>query len=64
MFVVVLSMAHIREDLCDGCSAVAWYYIDVKGTTLAFCGHHATEWEVGLLSVGENVKDYRYMITP
>lgn len=55
-------MAFNLGDLCDGCGAPAWYYIDVSGTTLAFCGHHANEWEVGLLEKGANVRDYRHLL--
>jgi len=51
-----------KAERCDACGAEAWYFAEVKGTMLAYCGHHGTEYEVKLMPIATKIRDLRYLI--
>lgn len=54
----------VENSTCDACGSRAFYFATVSGTVLAYCGHHATKYEVKLLAKSTKIVDLRYMITP
>jgi len=47
------------------CGVWSYYFAEVNGAVLSYCGHHATKYEVGLLAASQgNVKDFRHAILP
>jgi len=52
---------------CDGkdCGHRSYYFADINGTIMSYCGHHGTKYEVNLLAASHGkVWDLRYLINP
>lgn len=52
------------EFVVEGCRQRSYYFATVNGTVLSFCGHHADEYEVGLMPVASKIVDLRHTILP
>lgn len=49
---------------CEKCGHRSYYFADVNGTILSYCGHHANEYEIGLLAASQGrVWDFRHTIS-
>ena len=53
-----------RADRCDECGAQAYYLVEVNGSILMFCGHHATKYETKFMAKGYEFRDFRYLLDP
>ena len=50
---------------CQRCGHRSYYFAEVNGTMLSYCGHHANVYEIGLLAASQGrVWDRRHTILP
>lgn len=56
----------VSSDRCDArdCGAAAYVYAEYRVGSLAFCGHHGTEYYAALCRTAVRVIDFRHHITP
>lgn len=47
------------QDRCDSCGAQAYVAVEVKGSELLYCAHHATEYEAKLKGIATSWHDER-----
>lgn len=53
-----------RTERCDAkeCGAQAYVFVDIGGSSVAYCGHHGELYMPGLVKVASSVTDMRHMI--
>jgi hypothetical protein len=58
-------VVEVDADTCDGwkCGVPAFLYAEMpSGRSLAYCGHHGTQYLPGLTAQGARIIDLRYLI--
>lgn len=52
----------VGEFESQSCGMRSYYFARVNGTWLSYCGHHANDYEVGLMPVSDKIIDLRHTI--